>query len=195
MHNQRLGLRSCFLFLAKQPYSLGNFPPSPPRQVCAVIMCLLKLGTHESDRPLLTTSHNWGKTERSRDVATTASSPFCRAFFFYVPLLRAVEYKGTVDGVCLITGAQPTHTHTHLEHSFTWPANSNNMCPSLIIFYHLYYYAPPAQHSLIHPMNPPTCRLPYAPNTHAHARAHTTRNISLCSSRLQSTAFLMTFFF
>lgn len=69
------------------------------------------------------------------------------------------------------------------------------MCPSLIIFYHLYYYAPPAQHSLIHPMNPPTCLLPYAPNTHAHARAHTTRNISLCSSRLQSTAFLMTFFF
>lgn len=68
------------------------------------------------------------------------------------------------------------------------------MCPSLIIFYHLYYYAPPAQHSLIHPMNPPTCLLPYAPNTHAHARAHTTRNISLCSSRLQSTAFLMTFF-
>lgn len=68
------------------------------------------------------------------------------------------------------------------------------MCPSLIIFYHLYYYAPPAQHSLIHPMNPPTCLLPYAPNTHAHTRAHTTRNISLCSSRLQSTAFLMTFF-
>lgn len=54
-----LAFAPVFFSQQSSPAPLGTFHRFPPlRQVCAVIVCLLRLGTHESDRPLLTTSHN-----------------------------------------------------------------------------------------------------------------------------------------